>query len=336
MSATATQPNPALVFETLNRYQHTMALRGAIELELFTHIAAGATTAAAIAQKCNATERGVRILCDFLTVIGFLTKNGSNYGLTPDTALFLDKKSPAYMGGITNFIASDGITGNFRDVAGLVRKGGTLQGAGTMEPEAEVWMDFARAMVPMAAPQAAAIAPMVATPGRPQKVLDIAASHGLYGIAIAKVNPQAHVVAVDWKNVLQVGKENAAKAGIADRYTLLPGSAFDVDYGTGYDVALLTNILHHFSHETNVKLLKKIRAAMSPGGKVVTLEFVPNEDRISPPVPATFSFMMLGGTEAGDAYTFREFDAMFREAGFGASTIQNLEHSPEQLILTSV
>ena len=67
---------------------------------------------------------------------------------------------------------------------------------------------------------------------------------------------------------------------------------------------LLTNFLHHFDHPTNVALLKKVHAALQPGGRAVTLEFVPNEDRVSPPMPAGFSMIMLTTTPAGDAYTF--------------------------------
>jgi hypothetical protein len=85
---TGHEPNPALIFDTLNRYQHTMALKGAIDLELFTHIADGAVTPAAIAPRCNASERGVRILCDFLTIMGFLTKTDGVYGLTQDSTMF--------------------------------------------------------------------------------------------------------------------------------------------------------------------------------------------------------------------------------------------------------
>jgi methylase of polypeptide subunit release factors len=85
-------------------------------------------------------------------------------------------------------------------------------------------------------------------PGGKQKlkILDIAAGHGLYGIAFAKRNPQTQIVALDWANVLEVAKENARKAGVLDRYSTIAGSAFDVDFGEGYDLVLLTNFLHHF------------------------------------------------------------------------------------------
>jgi tRNA A58 N-methylase Trm61 len=327
-------PNPGLIFDTMNRYQHTMALKGAIELEIFTHIGDGATSAAEIAKCSNANPRGVRILCDFLTIMGFLTKQDGAYGLTPDSAMFLNKKSPAYMGTISNFVASETMFGNFSNVAALVRKGGTLQeGGGGVEPENPMWVEFARSMVPIVIIPAKMVAPMVGGTGR-KKVLDIAAGHGMFGICIAEHNPEAEIVGLDWKNVLEVAVENAKRAGIADRYRTIAGSAFEVDLGTGYDVVLIPNFLHHFDRPTNVALLKRVRAAMKPGGQVATVEFVPNPDRVTPPQAAGFSMMMLGATPGGDAYTFAELDWMFRAAGFGASTMQDLAPSPERLVLT--
>src|SRR5438105_8217114 len=92
------QPSPMQFFQAANAFQLTHAVKAAIELDVFTAIAEGATTAAAIAQRCHAAERGARILCDYLTVQQFLTKSGGSYGLTPSTATFLNRKSPAYMG----------------------------------------------------------------------------------------------------------------------------------------------------------------------------------------------------------------------------------------------
>jgi Methylase involved in ubiquinone/menaquinone biosynthesis len=327
-----TQPSPELIFETLNAYQRTAALRGAIELDLFTAIGEGALTPAALAGKLKVTERGARILCDYLTVAGLLTKQRGSYGLTPDSAMFLDRRSPACLMSAVTFLNSPMLTDNFRDIAAIVRKGGAASDEGTMAPEHPVWVEFARAMVPMMAMPAGFIAELVAGSG-PVKVLDIAAGHGMFGIAIAKRNPAARVVALDWANVLEVAKENAQKAGVADRFETIAGSAFEADYGSGYDLVLLTNFLHHFDPPTCEKLLRKVHAALKPGGKAVTLEFVPNEDRVTPPAAAAFSLMMLGSTAAGDAYTFSEFDRMFRNAGFSGSQIHALP-GPEKVIVS--
>ncbi len=337
MSASPQQaPSPEIIFDTLNAYQRTAALRGAIELDLFTAIAEGKTTAKAIAARIQASERGTRILCDFLTVIGFLTKQNANYGLTPDSALFLDRKSPAYMGSITEFIAAPALTDNFRDIAAIVRKGGTLlEGQGSVEPDNPMWVDFARSMGTMMAMPAQAIAELLdARSGVNWKVLDIAAGHGLFGVTIARLNPNARIVALDWKAVVAVAAENAQKAGVAARHSTIAGSAFDADFGTGYDIVLVTNFLHHFDVPTNVALLKKVYAALKPGGRAVTLEFIPNEDRVSPPMHATFSLMMLGSTAAGDAYTFSELDKMLLSAGFARNEMHQLSPLPQRVVVS--
>ncbi len=328
------QPSPALLFDTFNAYQRTQAVKTAIELEIFTAVGEGKNTAKEIAERCGASERGVRILCDFLTIIGFLTKQDARYELTLDSATFLDKRSPAYMGTVSEFILSPHVVDNFDQLTEAVRKGGCAGPAST-EPEHPMWVDFARAMAPMMAMPAQLLAQLVdPQKDKPLRVLDIAAGHGLYGLAFAKHNPQVEVTAVDWPNVLEVAKENAQAAGVADRYYTKPGSAFDVDYGTDYDVVLLTNFLHHFDKPTCESLLRKVREALKPGGRAAALEFVPNPDRVTPPQAAAFSMQMLGGTPSGDAYTFAEFEQMFQNAGFTRTEMHELPPSIERVIIS--
>src|SRR5260221_275290 len=109
-------PSPELFFSTTSAYQRTAAIKTAIELGLFTNIAAGATDVKSIAAKCSASERGIRILCDCLVVWGFLTKSANSYGLTQDSAIFLDQKSPAYMGGTIEFLLSPHLVDNYKNL----------------------------------------------------------------------------------------------------------------------------------------------------------------------------------------------------------------------------
>ena len=134
--------------------------------------------------------------------------------------------------------------------------------------------------------------------------------------------------------MLEVAKENAQKAGDADRYNTLEGSAFDVEFGSGYDLVLLTNFLHHFDPPTCETLLRKVHGALADGGRAVTLEFVPNEDRVTPPDAAGFSMMMLTSTPSGDAYTFSELERMFANAGFSRSTLHPLPPTIQQVVIS--
>jgi SAM-dependent methyltransferase len=255
------QPTPDRFFNAINAYEQTEAMKAAVELEIFTAIAEGNTTVPTIAKRCEGAERGVRTLCDFLTIHGFLTKEGAQYALAPDSALFLNRHSPGYMPA--------------EIMAAELRKGGEAH-----------------------------------------KILDIAASHGIFGISAAKQNPAAHIYAADWRNVLEVATKNAQAMGVADRYHLLPGSAFETDFGSGYDLVLIANFLHHFDPPTCTTFMRKVHTALKPGGRAAIAELVPNPDRVTPPTAAAFSMMMLATTPAGDAYTFAELESISKSAGF--------------------
>jgi precorrin-6B methylase 2 len=334
--STSGRPTPERIFNALNAYQQTAALKTAIELDVFTAVGAGAHTPAALAAKTGAAEKGLRVLCDFMTIQGFLTKDQGKYALTQESAIFLDRKSPACVGSMTVFLGSRDLRRDFDSLTQAVRKGGSVSSGGdNTKPNDEFWVAFARSMAPLTVPSSEFISGLLrAEEGKQAKVLDIAAGHGMYGITIARKNPKAEIVALDWPNVLHVAQENAKKFGVADRYSVRAGSAFETEMGTGYDFVLLTNILHHFDAPTCEKLMKRVHAALKPSGKAVTLEFVPNEDRVTPPTAAAFSLIMLTNTDSGDAYTFSEYEKMFRNAGFPKSTLHQVPDMPQQVVVS--
>ncbi len=326
---------PGLVFEMLQAHQRTAALKAAIDLDVFTAVGDGPGDVASIARHCSASERGIRILCDFLAIYGVLVKENGHYRHSPTSAAFLDPRSPSSLASIAQFLGNPAMHEPYLHLADVVRAGRTtLPGDGSVEPENPVWVQFAETMAPMMAPMAAPLGAVVLEGHNgPMRVLDIAAGHGLFGIEIAKQNPQAHVTGLDWAPVLRVALDNARKAGVHERYNMLPGSAFEVDFGGPYDAVLLTNFLHHFDKQTCVGLLTKVRGALRPGGRAATLEFVPNEDRISPPMPAAFSMTMLTSTAAGDAYTLSELTGMYNEAGFGGIKAYPIPMSPHTVVM---
>jgi len=321
----------------MQSYQRTAALKAAVDLDLFRAVGEGPGDVASIARHCKASERGTRILCDFLVINGVLAKENGTYKHTPPSATFLDPRSPACLASIAQFLGNSALHEPTEHLADIVRSGRTtLPGAGTVEPDNPVWVQFAQTMAPMMAPLAGPLGQVLLNGhSGPMKVLDIAAGHGLFGIEIAKQNPQAHVTGLDWAPVLRVALENARKAGVHERYDMLPGSAFEVNFRGPYDAVLLTNFLHHFDVPTNVNLLKKVRSVLKPGGRAATLEFVPNEDRVSPPMPAAFALTMLTSTESGDAYTFNELASMYTEAGFNDISKHAIPMSPHTIVMGS-
>src|ERR1700704_85703 len=318
------QPTPERFFNAINAYEQTEAMKAAVELEIFTAIDEGNTTAATIAKRCEAAERGVRTLCDFLTIHGFLTKEGAQYTLAADSALFLNRHSPAYIGTAIEFLLTPRLREGHARLTEAVRRGGSALGEETLEPENPDWVKFAQAMMPLMHMPAEIMAAELRKGGEAHKVLDIAA---------AKQNPAAHIYASDWKNVLEVASKNAQAMGVADRYHLLPGSAFETDFGSGYDLVLITNFLHHFDSPTCTTFMRKVHAALNPGGRAAIAELVPNPDRVSPPTAAAFSMMMLATTPSGDVYTFAELESISKSAGFARVELVPQEIGLDRLVI---
>jgi hypothetical protein len=301
-----TMPNPGEIFAAFTAFHRTGALKAAMEFDLFSTIAAGAHTVDELTRRCGAASRGMRILADFLVANGFLIKDGSGpgarYDLTPATAIFLDRSSPAFMGSAIEFLASPMLVEAFANVAGAVRKGGATGSDGdVLAPDHEIWVKFARAMAPTATFVARLVGVLLdAGAGAPWKVLDVAAGHGMFGITLAGDNPNAQIVALDWPSVLEVAKENARAAGMQDRFRTIAGSAFEADLGSGYDLVLLPNFLHHFDVATCETFLRRVHQALAPGGRAVIVEFTPDDNRVTPAIPASFALVMLVTTPGGD------------------------------------
>jgi SAM-dependent methyltransferase len=330
--AAAQTPNPGRIIDTL-LFSHARAdaLKAAIDLDVFSAIGEGRHTIEEIAQRCAASKRGIRSLCDFLVVNGFLAKAGLSYDLVTDSQIFLDRRSPAYLGSVAEFMASRWNAERCASIAQSVRDG--RPALDTIMSDPAIWLTFAHAMLPLAANAAAAVAEQLGAAGAGDlAVLDIAASNGEYGLAVARVQPRARVVAVDWPDVLAVARQRAADAGCGGRCATIAGDAFTSDLGGPYDVALLPNLLHGFDRAACETLLRKVHGALREGGRVAIVEFVPAPDRVTPPFPAMFSLMILV-SGSGDAYTHAELDDLLRRSGFGEITAAPLPPSPQTLIL---
>jgi 2-polyprenyl-3-methyl-5-hydroxy-6-metoxy-1,4-benzoquinol methylase len=332
MSHAAIDASPDLFMDAVLAYQQTSAIKAAIELDLFSKIAKGLNTADGLAQATGAAVRGVRILCDYLAVRGFLEKQSGQYRLTPSTAAFLDRSAPSWIGDVIEYLAAPEMVDLFlSDPAAFVRNGGSI-GLANNAPDHPIWVKFARAMGQSRIPLAAKVASELVA-SSPRKVLDVAAGHGMFGIAIARAVADAQITALDWQAVVSVARENAAAAGVSERYHTLAGSAFDADWGSGFDLVLLANFLHQLDCDAVVGLLRKARKSLVSGGRAAAVEFVVNEDRLSPRFPVMFSFQMLGSTPHGEAYTAREFEELGQAAGFAKVSTKSLPPTPQSLIL---
>jgi SAM-dependent methyltransferase len=329
------EPSLDQVWSTFTAYQRTAVMEAAIELDVFTALGEGVETVDALATRCDASPRGLRILLDHLVMDGFVRRDGDRYRPSATSSLLLDRNGPACVATAIRFVASPFVRQGFERLTDAVRRGSSaVPDDGSLAPAHPMWVEFAQAMAPLAGMSALMVANLLDGLGvRRERVLDVAAGHGLFGITLARLDPGVRVTALDWPNVLAVAEENARLAGVADRFHSRPGSAFDVDLGGPYDLVLLPNILHHFDTAACERLLGRVRGVIAPGGRAVVVEFVPDDDRSGPPDAVRFALVMLAGTPAGDAYTFAEYERMLRGAGFARATLHELPPTPARVVV---
>ena len=219
-----TAPSADLIMDLAFAFQKTYALRAAVELDLFTAIGQGVDTVSALAEARGVSDRGARILCDFLVTCTLLSKHADRYSLTPSSTAFLDRRSPAFFGTALQFLTLPEMMQGAAATVEIVRAGTLPTGEGALEPEHPMWVSFAQSMAGFMGLPAMLTAKLAPLPtDRESKVLDIAAGHGEFGIAIARSFPNARIVALDWPSVLDVARSRAADAGVANRFDGLAG-----------------------------------------------------------------------------------------------------------------
>jgi 3-hydroxy-5-methyl-1-naphthoate 3-O-methyltransferase len=316
-------------------YWRGQALAAAVELDLFTHIAAGNSTAQKIAAAAGASEHGTQRLLDALTGIGYLRKSNQVYRLTSVAAEFLVRGKPLYMGGAASVAKM--LAAPWSNLASVVRDGRPFNA----EMSDEDVQSFSAQLVPAIFPPSftAATAAVKSLPSttrrRIKRILDVGAGSAAWSIPFAKAIKGAHVTVADYPRVTEVTRQFTEGWGVADRYDYLEGDFHQVDFGAcQFDLVILGHIIHGEGRDQGQRLLKRVFDALGDGGLLLIGEFVPNDDRTGPAMPLLFSLNMLVNTESGDVFTLHEYREWLKAAGFKKVTTIPAPHvSP--LILAS-
>jgi 2-polyprenyl-3-methyl-5-hydroxy-6-metoxy-1,4-benzoquinol methylase len=326
MSTAQTQPaspgqvSPMPVFETAFSFIQTRVLATAIDLDLFTPIKHGARTVETLSANTGYPVRGVRILLNALVAMRYLEKDGDQYSLTPLAATFLTKDSPQYLGEyVTVIYDHPRMRRSWDSVSEVVRTGRLPHGAESAADESEFFTQLVNPLYVAGRP-AADVAARTLCDGRPQglRVLDIGAGSGVWSLAIARHDPQAHVTVVDSPEVIEKStKRFARREAVGDRYEYLPGDFRQLDFGElQYDVALLAHICHGEGARSTKALFARIHRALKPGGQLLIAELIPDDERKTALMPLIFAVLMLANTEEGDTYTLHEYREWLQAAGF--------------------
>jgi SAM-dependent methyltransferase len=337
-----TQPSgaPAVTPERIMQmgfgYAPPLIIEAAIRNKVFDTLDTGPRTIAELSRENGASERGLRIVMDALVGLEFLARDAEGrYSLTPESAAFLVSGKPAYRGGMFQHTVSQ-ILKSWMQLGEIVQTGQPALALNQQETGASFFAEFVEALFANGYPAALALGEALKLNELPQpvKILDIAAGSGVWSIGVAQKTPGAQITAVDFPEVLPGTRRVCARFGLDDQLKCIAGDLLEVDFGAGYQVATLGHILHCEGRDWGRALLKKVYAALAPGGAIAIAEMIPNDDRTGPPFPLVFAVNMLVNTQNGDTYTFGEMSQWLTEAGFTDCRLLEVP-APSPLILAT-
>lgn len=313
--------SPAMVMEDLTGSWRARSLIAAIELNVFSQIAAGKRTVKEICEATGASSRGMASLLDVLTALGYLRKTVNRYSLWPVSAAFLVPGGKAYLGGMAHALSLT--WDSWKNLTEAVRSGHSAESVDVAEQGKEFFPKLVASIFPGNFTASAVAVSRLPKKDRRKihRILDVGAGSGAWSLAFAQAIPQARVETLDFPEITTITRGFAEKLGVADRYEYLERDMRASDFGHNtYDLVILGHIIHSEGQKHGMELLRKSYVALRPGGKLFIAEYVPNDARTGPAMPMLFGLTMLLQTDEGNVFTLREYRTWLKAAGFGKVT----------------
>ncbi len=332
-SPRAALPNPALLMRLALAYRSSMVLFAATDLDVFTPLSDGPMSAAELAKACGSQVEPTRMLLDACTAEGLLTRVGDRFENTPLVDAYLVKGRPAYIAHGLKF--AEDLYPAWGRLVDMVKTGRPTIPHDTMLGEdKEKTRAFVYAMHERGRGMSAVLPHGADFSGR-RRLLDVGGGPGTYSIALVRQTPGLTSTVLDLPGVLEVTREIVSDNGCADRIDLLPGNYLTSSFGTGYDAALLSGMMHRETAENCRLLLRKTFEAMEPGGMAVVSDvFFENDEKNSPPFSTYFALNMMLMAEHGSAHAKTEMAAWMADAGFVRVEIRELPPpNPHSLVV---
>lgn len=322
--------DPGHILQTGMGFFASKTLLSAVELELFTKLAAGALTGPQIARQTGLHPRSLYDFLDALVSLGFLERAGDGpegqYSNTAETAAFLDKRSGAYVGGFLE-MANARLYRFWGDLTAALKTGKPQNELKTRKgnPFEILYADERRLEQFLRAMQGVQIGNFTALASKVNfshyaSFLDVGGANASLSTIVARQFPQLHCTSFDLAPVVPIATRLIAAAGLADRVKAVPGDFFK-DALPRADVITMGNILHDWDERQKKALIAKAYAAVNPGGLFIAIENVIDDARRKNSFGLLMSLNMLIELPGGFDYTGAQFNTWCLQAGFARTEI---------------
>lgn len=301
------------ILELARSFMASRVLLSGAELDLFTLLAKESLTAEEIAVAAKAKLRGIVILLDALSALGFLVKKDGRYHSEPSVAPLLSATAPDSI--LPMVLHMGTVWQNWSQITDIVL-GKTMPGLKTKGALAKDNRKAFIGAMHVAASKAAPEVVAAINPGQARRLLDVGGGSGTYTLAMLSAMPEMKATLFDLPPVIEMARDRVHAVDMLDRVELVAGDFYKDELPPGHDLALLSAIIHQSSSEQNEVLYGKIYRALDSEGRIVVRDHVMSSDRTQPLEGALFAMNMLAGTEGGRTYNFDEIKEGLKASGF--------------------
>ncbi len=327
-------PNPGRLMQLGLAYRSSAVLFASLDLAVFTPLADGPKTAPEIADRIGGPVHlpALRGLLDACASEGLLVVDGETYANSELATAYLVKGRPTYSANSFKYV--EHLYPAWGRLAELVRTGRPPMPAEVMlGQDRAVTRAFVLAMHERAVGIGSVLRHFVDLSGR-RRLLDIGGGPGTYSVELVRQTPGLSSTVLDVPGVLEVTRELVDRSEVADRITLLPGDYLTSEFGGGFDVALLSGMMHRETPDHCRLLLRKAFAALEPGGLAIVSDvFFDDDSHRTPPFAVHFALNMMLTSEDGAAHAVTEMAAWMASAGYTDVTVHPLpKPNPHTLI----
>lgn len=309
--------NSDRIQDTLYAFTRSQILFTALDLNIFSCIAAGHNTIDKVASHLNIDKRGCRILLEGLIGIGFLNKTNAEFSLEADAQEFLVKDSPYYLGGMVTHCKR--LYENWSMLTDAVRHGTPVGGAQSLAQLEAYFSELVRGLYVSNFPTAQHLAEIIGV-GKEKtglNILDVAGGSGVWSIAMLDRDKTSKTTLLDFPTVISVAKEYVKQHNLEDRFSYWAEDLEEATFPSEkFDLAILGNICHALGPYATERIINNMGKTIKKGGTLAIVDFVPDNDRSKAGWPLIFGVNMLISTPEGDVFTETDYSKWTKKAGF--------------------
>jgi SAM-dependent methyltransferase len=305
--------SPGELMEIVNAFRISRIILSAFELGIFSIIRDRPMTSEAISESLRMNPRSADRFLNALVSIGLLTKINGQFSNTTFSSRFLVKGEAEYLAGLSHNLH---LWRTWSTLTEAVRTGTSVAVEEPINERGEEWLtSFIAAMHSRGVPQSKEVADIMDFSDT-TSILDIGGGSGAFAFEFIRRCKDARAVILDLPAVIPITEKYIMQSGLKEKVETISGDYLMDEFGSGYDLIFISAVIHINSPEENELLIRKCFNAVKPGGQIVILDHIMNEDRTEPVAGAVFALNMLVGTKHGDTYTENEVRRWMLDAGF--------------------